>query len=301
MLKNIFWNNVENRLRAGWRILIQILLTAIPLAALGLGGFYSEGNQNLRVALTAGPITVLSVLFCSRFIDKRKITDLGIKLREKDWWADFGFGSLAGFLSAGAYVLLLKIFGWGEVVLSNQWNRNFLTFTGSILLGIFTYLIVGIFEELMRTYQVKNALEGLAGKKQTLSGAGLLAVLVGASWSIIGHLASGDFSFLVFILVTGMIYGVYFLWTGRAALAIALHFAWDFTLSSIFQLGSTSEASVYYVRINGMPDFPSEMSSTLGIAAKVIGFLLVLWWVRNREGKIRVKEDLVSPNLIIIS
>jgi len=153
----------------------------------------------------------------------------------------------------------------------------------------------------MRTYQVKNALEGLAGKKQTLSGAGLLAVLVGASWSIIGHLASGDFSFLVFILVTGMIYGVYFLWTGRAALAIALHFAWDFTLSSIFQLGSTSEASVYYVRINGMPDFPSEMSSTLGIAAKVIGFLLVLWWVRNREGKIRVKEDLVSPNLIIIS
>jgi len=114
MLKNIFWNNVENRLRAGWRILIQILLTAIPLAALGLGGFYSEGNQNLRVALTAGPITVLSVLFCSRFIDKRKITDLGIKLREKDWWADFGFGSLAGFLSAGAYVLLLKIFGWGK-------------------------------------------------------------------------------------------------------------------------------------------------------------------------------------------
>lgn len=65
MLKEIFWNKLEHRIRAGWRILIQILLTAIPLAVLGLGGFYSEGNQTLRVALTAGPITVLSVLICS--------------------------------------------------------------------------------------------------------------------------------------------------------------------------------------------------------------------------------------------
>jgi len=300
MIKNIFWNTIEKRLRAGWRILIQILLTALPLTILGLSGFYSEGNQNLRVAITAGPITVLSVLICIRFIDKRKISDLGIRLGEKAWWADIGFGILAGLLSASAFVLMLKILGWGEVILSNQWKRNFLTFAGSILLGIFSYLIVGIFEEMMRTYQIKNTLEGLAGKKLALYGAGLLAVLLGASWSIIGHLASGDLSFLGFILVTGVIYGLYFLWTGRAALAMALHFGWDFTLSSIFQLGSTSEASLFYVDISGLPDFPFEMSSLLGIAAKVIGFLLVLWWVRIREGKIRVKEDLISPTLIKI-
>ena len=108
MKSTMFWNQTENRIRAGWRILIQILLTAIPLAVLGLSGFYSEGNQNLRVALTAGPITVLSVIICSRLIDKRKFPDLGIRLGEKAWWADFGFGILAGFLSASAYVLLLK-------------------------------------------------------------------------------------------------------------------------------------------------------------------------------------------------
>jgi len=298
MIKNIFWNTTEKRLRAGWRILIQILLTAIPLTIIGLGGFYSEGSQNLRVALTAGPITVLSVLICSRFIDKREISDLGIRLGEKAWWADFGFGILAGFLSASAYVLLLRIFGWGNVILSNQWNRNFLSFAGSILLGIFLYLVVGIFEELMRTYQIKNAFEGLAGNKLSLSGTGLLVLLVGASWSIIGHLSSGNLSFLVYVMVWAVIYGVYFLWTGRVALAIALHFGWDITLSSIFQLGSTSEVSLYYVRISGMPDFPFEMSSLLGIAAKAIGFLLVLWWVLRREGKIRVKEDLISPTLI---
>jgi len=300
-MQKIFWSSEESRLRAGWRILIQILLTAIPLTVLGLGGFYSQGNQGLRMALTAGPITVLSVLICSRFIDKRKITDLGIKLGEKNWWVDFGFGALAGFLSASAFVLLLNIFGWGEVILSHQWKSNFLSFAGSILLGIFSYLIVGIFEELMRTYQIRNALEGLAGKKLDLSGVGLLAVLMGAFWSSLAHLASGDISFLVYILVTGMIYGVYFLWTGRAALAIALHFAWDFTVSSIFQLGSTSEVSLFYVRISGIPDFPFEMSSLLGIAAKLIGFLLVLLWVRKREGNIRLQEELISPSLIKIA
>jgi membrane protease YdiL (CAAX protease family) len=298
MLRKVFWNQTENRIKAGWRILIQILFTSILLAVLGLGGFYSEGNQNLRVALTAGPITVLSILVCSRYIDKRKISDLGIRLGEKAWWVDFGFGILAGFLSAGSYVLLLKILGWGQVMLSNQWKRNGLSFAGSIILGVFTYLIVGVFEELMRTYQIRNALEGLAGKKLTLAGAGLLAVLVGASWSSLAHLASGDLSFLVFILVTGLIYGLYFLWTGRAALAIALHFGWDLTLSSIFQLDGKTEASLFYVRISGMPDFPFEISSLLGIAAKVMGFLLVLWWIRKREGKIKIEQELVSPTLI---
>ncbi len=225
---------------------------------------------------------MLSVILCSRYIDQRKISDLGIQLVDKAWWSDFGLGILAGFLSASAYVLLLKVCGWGEVIISYQWKRNFLLFSGSILVGIGTYLIVGIFEELMRTYQIRNALEGMAGKKIALTRAGLLAVLLGAAWSIVGHLASWDFSFLVYVLVTAAIYGLYFLWTGRAALAIAFHFAWDLTLSSIFQLGATSETSLFYVRISRMPDFPFELSSLLGIAAKIIGLLLVLFWIRKR-------------------
>ena len=56
--------------------------------------------------------------------------------------------------------------------------------------------------------------------------------------------------------------------------------------------------SLFYVRISGMPDFPFELSSLLGIAAKITGLLLVLWWISMREGNIRVKEELVSPTLI---
>ena len=88
----------------------------------------------------------------------------------------------------------------------------------------------------MRVYQVKNGIEGLAGSKLGLMGASLLALLLGAIWSVIAHISSGDPSFLVYILVTTVIYGLFYIWTARVALAMAIHFTWDFTISSVFQL-----------------------------------------------------------------
>ena len=61
----------------------------------------------------------------------------------------------------------------------------------------------------MRTYQIRNAVEGLAGTKMPLIGAGLLAVLLGAAWSVVGHISSGNPSFLVYVLVTAVIYGLF--------------------------------------------------------------------------------------------
>jgi len=54
----------------------------------------------------------------------------------------------------------------------------------------------------------------------------------------------------------------------------------------------------FFVDLWGIPDFPFEMNSLLGIAAKTIGFLLVLWWIRKREGEIRIKPGLISPTLL---
>ena len=298
MRKNIFWNQTEKRLRAGWRILIQILITSVPLTLLGLSGFYLQGNLALRMSLTALPITVLSVIIVSRWIDKRKLTDLGIKLGEKVWWRDYGFGILAGVLSASTLTLLLRIFGWARVLPSNQWRTDLASFIGSLLVALLSYLGVGIFEELMRAYQVRNVVEGLGGSKLGLSGAAILAVLLGGSWSVLAHISRPDPSFLVYVLVTGLIYGLFFLWTKRAALAMAIHFAWDFTNSSIFQLGSTSETSLFFVRLKNIPDLGFDMMTLLGIIAKVFVLLLVLWWIQRKEGKIEVKAGLEVPTLL---
>jgi membrane protease YdiL (CAAX protease family) len=181
---------------------------------------------------------------------------------------------------------------------SNQWRTGLLPFFGSLLVALLSYLGVGIFEELMRTYQVRNVIEGLGGSKLGLIGAGILAVLVGGLWSVFAHISRPDPSFLVYILVTAVIYGLFYIWTGRVALAMAIHFAWDFTNSNIFQLGSYSETSLFFVRLNGIPDLGFDMLSLLGIAAKCIGLLLVLWWICWQEGKIRLNPGLRSPNLL---
>lgn len=297
MLKDLFWKAAEYRIRAGWRILIQILMVTIPLAGLGLGGFYSNGNFPLRMALTAGPITIGSVIICGSYLERRKISDLGIRFSDRSWWAEFRFGALAGFLTASFLVLLVRILGWGNLIQSNSWKADFQSFLSSILIALFSYLVVGFFEEMMRIYQIRNILEGLKDSKLTLFWSGILAALVGAAWSFAAHASSGDLPFLVYILVTAFLYGIFILWTGRAGLVIAFHFAWDFALSTIFQLGSTTETSFYYVRLARMPDLPFDGIPLLGMAAKLFGLLLVISWILARKERIHFKPEVIVSKL----
>ena len=81
MVLKIFWNDTENRIRAGWRIFIQIILIAVPLAILAISGVYSSGDSmTTRVTITVLPITLLSIFILGRYIDKRKFSDYGIQL-----------------------------------------------------------------------------------------------------------------------------------------------------------------------------------------------------------------------------
>ena len=290
MLMNFFWNNAEKRVRAGWRILIQALMVMVPLVVLGVSGFYSSGNQIFRVAFTALPLTLGSLVISCRYLDRRPLTDLGISLTLPGWWAEYGFGAFAGFIAGGSLVFLLNILGWASMRVSFQWKTGFLAFLGAFLISLISYLSVGIFEELMRAYQIKNTVEGLYGILSRW--AGFLAVMVGAAWSVIAHVNRNDGLFLTYILVTTFLYGFFYLWTGRAALAMAFHFSWDFTVSSIFQLGSISEVSLYYVRILELPTFTSDPLSVLALVGKIIGFMMVVVWIKRKEGALRMNAEL---------
>lgn len=298
MKRKFFWNQTENRLRAGWRILIQSVMILVPLVALGLVGFYDQGNLSLKVALTAFPITLVTVFILVKYVDKRKQSDLGVHLRQKKWWQDYGFGFLAGVLAASVLTGMLVLMGWAEIVPSSQPRYGIWSFAGSFTLALLSYMSVGIFEEILRTYQIQNVTEGLSVTKLGKTWAVILAVILGGLWSVLAHVSSKDPSFLVYVMVTGTIYGLFFIWTKRAALAMAMHFAWDFTNSAIFQLGSSSETSLFFVRLKNLPDLRFDIMSILGIIAKVIGLLLVLWWIRRQEGQTRIKPGLNSPTLL---
>jgi len=298
MKNQLFWNNSEMRVRSGWRILIQVMMISFPLAILGLSGVYSGELLAIKMTATALPITLLSIFILGRYIDKRAYSDYGIQLKQKDWWLDYGFGMLAGFLAASSFTCILVLFGWADIESSSKLDADPVSFVMAFLISLLAYAGVGIFEELLRTYQIRNITEGLAGTKLSITGAMIFAVLLAGLWSVVMHAASNDSSFLIYIMATGVIYGFFFIWTKRAALAMAMHFAWDFTNSSLFQIGSVSEASLFVVTINETPDLGFNMLSMAGIIAKIIGLIIVVFWTQNREGQIQTKKEIATPSLI---
>ena len=298
MKNQLFWNDAELRLRAGWRILIQVMMISFPLAIFGLFGLYSNGNLAIKMTATALPITLFSIWVLGKLIDKRAYSDYGIQFKQKKWWCDYGFGWLAGFLAASCYTCFLLLFGWADVVFSSKLAADPASFVMALSISLLAYAGVGVFEELVRTYQIRNITEGLAGTKTGLTGAMIIAVILAGFYSVVMHIASKDPPFLIYVMVTGVIYGLFFLWTKRAALAMAMHFAWDFTVSSMFQIGSVSEASLFLVTIRETPNSGFEILPMVGIIAKSIGLILILFWVLKSEGKIETQKDLASPTLI---
>lgn len=301
MVRNLFWNTTEDRLRAGWRILIQITLIALPLSILGTLGFYSSTeSMDTRVAITALPVILLSIFIMGRYVDKRKISDFGLQLRQKRWWADYGVGFLAGFLAATSYVFLLKFLGWAELSLVLIHRAEITSLATPLLISLLTYAAIGVFEELMRAYQIRNVIEGISKTRLGLVGATAIAVSLAGGWSMVAHIASGDPIFLTYVFITSIIYGLFFLWTKRVALAMSVHFAWDFTLSSIFLLGAqgSQEAALFHVALSDVPAMDINILPVIGLVPKILLLILVSGWIKRTEGQITIHGELKSPSLI---
>ena len=124
VLKQIFWCFGEQRLRAGWRILIYTLLWIIAPAIVGrvIGGW-------LLMPLTSAFPTVagfaphavavlvklLVVIICTwlaaRWLDRRPLADFGLRF-DRFWWLDFSFGLGLGALLMSLIFLVEWLAGW---------------------------------------------------------------------------------------------------------------------------------------------------------------------------------------------
>lgn len=79
-LTNIFVSAGEPRLRAGWRLLLQIILMAVIL--LIIGPFWAQMPLVVQRA-TQTTAVVLSVYIARRFLDKRSFQSLGLRVDER--------------------------------------------------------------------------------------------------------------------------------------------------------------------------------------------------------------------------
>ena len=300
-MQRLFWNANKNRLRAGWRVAIQMLWVAIPYVILGLSGFFSDGVLiELKTSVVGVTLTVSSVVVLGLFVDKRKLTDFGVHLRQKRWWQDYLIGILAGLVGVSAYVLVLWLAGLAEVGPTLQYAGSAGHIISKMLMFLLAYMGVGLFEELMRIYQVRNLAEGFTNSKGRLFISLVSAVLIAALYSVVMHLANPNLYFLTYVFITTTVYGFFYLWTGRSGLAMGMHFFWDFTASCIFSLGSmATPAYPAFFYVLYQPSTPAAMNKAviLGVAGKVAGLGLVLLWLKFRDKHISLNQTLTKPTL----
>ncbi len=313
-LGRLFWNSRQHRLRAGWRIIIHLLLWLfVPALLAGIvGAPLSELIQRVFPALApiAGraanfTLTLLGALLgtwiATRYLDKRPFVDLGFRF-DRHWWPDFGFGlALGAFLMAGVFVVEL-LFGWITVT-GSFFADGEGRFAVAILGPLIVFIVVGITEEVLaRGYEIRNMAEGFNTRSLSKRQSVLLAWLVSSSLFGMLHVFNPNATWYstANLMLAGLFLGVGYILTGSLAISIGLHITWNFFQGNVFGFpvsGNDFASATFIAVTQGGPPlwtggaFGPE-AGLIGIVAVVIGSLLTVWWVRQRYGAVRVQESL---------
>jgi|AGTN01.3.fsa_nt_gi CAAX amino terminal protease family. len=301
----IFWNREQQRLRAGWRILLQIVLAVVlsvltaPFVMLLSGGNHGAGPTDAPLANFVTSITIAaSVLLAGRLLDRRKSKDFGLSL-SRNWWIDLGFGL---FLGALLMTLIFAVeVGAGWLVVTGSFavptGSSFVT---SVIGLLVMFIGVGVQEELFsRGYHLKNIAEGFSplGRRTAV------AIALLASSAVFGalHLANPNATAIgaINIMFGGVFLASGVLLTGELAIAIGAHITWNFFQGVVFgfPVSGMNVGTTFLVTqdkgdalITGGAFGPE--AGLVGIAAMVLGIALTCLWVRVRYGTLKPARDL---------
>lgn len=243
---NIFKNIKDKRLKAGWRILLFLLIflsfsTLIFIIKPIFGDItkrdFLENYGVIIISVLAIGATI-STLLSRTFFDKKSFISLGLKWN-KQAIKDLLFGFLLSGLMAGSFYLLLISFGLLDFIgfnfenLDSNKSFDFVEFMrvltiGSLGLMLIEHILVGYWEELVfRGYVFQNMIEGL----------GLtIAILISCFIYGIIHYMNPNATILSSIIIAGFgflrIFG--YLGTKLLWLSMGMHIGWNFFQGPIF-------------------------------------------------------------------
>jgi membrane protease YdiL (CAAX protease family) len=315
-VRGLFWNGTEARLRAPWRVgatLSLLLLAAVVVAPLArlLTGLDAPGSGWDLVVL-AGAFLGLSVAVVglSWVVDRRYTRDLGVALSGR-WYRDCAAGLAVGGAMATAVVAALLATGTASVTGTVTGREAQLTVTGvgplaSAGLWALFYAGAATLEEVaVRGYLLVNAAEGLSGRLGRRRGV-LAAAAVTAGLFGILHASNpgGTILGLLNVTLAGVLLGGAYVLTGRLAMAVGIHAAWNFAVGAVYGLPvSGLETSSALLAVE--PDGPRVLTGgafgpeggVLMLAALAVGAALVLLWVRRSEGALFLQTHIAEPDL----
>lgn len=276
-MKHWFVNDVDNRLRAGWRILIFVVILIVFAAGgqLGvrtiLGGLPRGGTLVLGIIAVAATAAVWTA---RRLLDKRNFSSLGLT-NPAIAWRDLLFGFLLSGLMAGSVLTLMILAGYASDV---TLNRDALS-VPVILTLLLPMVFVGYWEEIVfRGYLLQNMRDGMGMN---------LAIVVSCLLYGLVHAANPNASVLssAIIVLFGYlrIYG--YLATGLLWLSIGMHIGWNFFQAPIFGYAASGEAAPQTLLAHSVsgPDWLTgglfgPEASVLTIPVLAAALLVMQWW-----------------------
>lgn len=216
-------------LRAGWRLLIFLVLAVIVGFGLVVGASPLVRKFNPPGVLVFEGVIFLSALVAALVmgrIEKRSLADYGLP-RRGAFGGQFWRGIVWGFLALTILLLLIRLdhgFDFGSLALSGSKAAYYAVYWG------FTFLVVGFAEEFVfRGYALATLSSGM--------GFWAAAFVLSAIFGLV-HLNNGGENWKG-ALAAGLI-GLFFcltLWrTGSLWFAIGFHAGWDYAESFIFSV-----------------------------------------------------------------
>lgn len=301
----VFWNRRNGRIRALWRLAVQLLLwlTITIMLLLAAEMIASELSIGLEIIIESVG-AILAVWLAGRGLDKRPFPDFGLHINEA-WWVDFGFGLfLGGFLITLVFLIELAA-GWIEVTAAFVTIAPNITFGVGILSSLGIFLLVGFQEELFfRGYIFTNFAEGLNGKPLTPRWAMIIATLLSASLFSLMHFGNdhAGVNSAISAFLGGIILTLGYLLTGELALSIGFHITWNAFQNCIFGFPVSGEeiATATFVEIEQagpalwVGDAFGPESGLLVIGAVALGCALIMLWVRLHYGRVRLHTAMMK-------
>jgi uncharacterized protein len=241
-LDRVFFSPGGNRLRAGWRLLLQTIFLFIFIGCFGvplvmilllLEPAFTYAIPQIKpeflllAVIAESFIVTLSVFLAVRFIDKRSIESLGLKVNRQAL-TDILTGMGIAFVQMGFVFTLMLVLGW-------------LTFDGfawdfdpigivlrSSLLFFIVFILVGWNEELLsRGYHLQTIASGINLFWGVIISSAAFGIFhlgnPGANWvSVVGIFLAGIY----------LAYG--YMRTKQLWLPIGLHIGWNFFEGVVF-------------------------------------------------------------------
>ena len=284
LFASIFLSPDESRLRAGWRLLPQLLLY-ILLSIFFFDISSAMGHESSVSSVLDRIMDVLaitfSVYFVRRWVDKRSFKSLGVKISRQTLIDIFAGISITFLMMAAIFYVMLGL-GW-------------LTFNGfawqfdpisTVLSSVCTFFIIFIFvgwnEELFsRGYQLQTIASGL----NLFWGAVLSAAVFGVI-----HLRNPHATWVstTGIFFAGIFFAYAYIRTRQLWLPIGLHIGWNFF-----------EGVVFGFPVSGLGIYPLTRLQVIGpelwtggpfgpeagliiLPSMMLGALLIYWFTRHR-------------------